>query len=406
MSTLIQIQSSGGGGASGIWGISNASGVYTYYATLTLAMVAAVAGQTIELFADVTETGNVTVTLKNGVNINGNGHTYTLNTNDATNAFITAPSVETSFVMNNLTIVRSVGSGAGIVLGLGSSTLIDFTGTIIKNTGTGIAFSAESASPVEVYNLKAIANSGVGIQTNNPNQVIKYSEGKSTSNYGIWSINGGAYYNCIGTSSSNWGIYAQTPSTSLNTCIGISSSSAGISNYGNAYRCIGRSNSSVGFINYLTAYSCTGISVSGAGLSQQGGNAINCEGISNSNYGIRNASVIEMVGCTAISSNNAAIWHTNNPSGGIGTRLYDCKIISDYANAAGVGVLGNIGEFPTGLYRCTFRLNSSLAPYLNNGGVAKAMEFVSNIYRGGAVYNPNLTQSIVSTEDNQGNIFV
>ena len=30
-------------GSSGVWGISNASGVYTYYATLTLAMAAAVA---------------------------------------------------------------------------------------------------------------------------------------------------------------------------------------------------------------------------------------------------------------------------------------------------------------------------------------------------------------------------
>jgi hypothetical protein len=137
---------------SGPWGISNSGGSYTYYTTLTLAMSAASAGQTIEMFADVTETSAVTITLKNGVNINGNGHTYTLNTNDATTAFITAASVETSFVMNNITIVRSVGSGSGISLGLGSSTLIDFTGTIIKNTGTGNAFSAGSSSPVEVFN--------------------------------------------------------------------------------------------------------------------------------------------------------------------------------------------------------------------------------------------------------------
>ena len=69
MSTQIQIASKS---ASGIFGISNASGVYTYYATLTLAMAAATSGQTIEMFADVVETAAVTITLKDGVNINEN----------------------------------------------------------------------------------------------------------------------------------------------------------------------------------------------------------------------------------------------------------------------------------------------------------------------------------------------
>jgi hypothetical protein len=62
--------------SSGVFGIANTSGVYTFYATLTLAMAAATSGQTIEMFADVTETGATTVTLKNNVTINGNGHTY------------------------------------------------------------------------------------------------------------------------------------------------------------------------------------------------------------------------------------------------------------------------------------------------------------------------------------------
>ena len=83
MSTQINIAPSV---ASGVWGIANTSGVYTYYTTLTLAMAAATSGQTIELFADVTETAAINVTLKNGVSINGNGHTYTY-TNTAGNCF-------------------------------------------------------------------------------------------------------------------------------------------------------------------------------------------------------------------------------------------------------------------------------------------------------------------------------
>lgn len=77
----------GVGATYGIWGIANSDGSYNYYNTLTLAMNGATAGQTIEMFSDVTETGNVTVTLKNGVNINGNGHTYTY-TNNSGNCFV------------------------------------------------------------------------------------------------------------------------------------------------------------------------------------------------------------------------------------------------------------------------------------------------------------------------------
>jgi len=107
MSTLIQIQSSGGGSsASGVFGISNASGVYTYYATLTLAMASAVSGNVIEMFANYTETGAIAITLKNGVNINGNGYTYTLNNSGGTNAFIVTNSTNIECSIFNLNLIN------------------------------------------------------------------------------------------------------------------------------------------------------------------------------------------------------------------------------------------------------------------------------------------------------------
>jgi hypothetical protein len=45
----------GGGGASGIWGISDTTGTYTYYSDIASANAAASSGQTIELFANVRE---------------------------------------------------------------------------------------------------------------------------------------------------------------------------------------------------------------------------------------------------------------------------------------------------------------------------------------------------------------
>ena len=103
MNTLIQLSSKV---PSGIFGIPDSTGLYTYYKTLTLAMAAAVSGNTIEMFADVIETGNVEVTLKDGVNINGNGHTYALNNSGTIHALKTASSVTTSCNLLNINVVR------------------------------------------------------------------------------------------------------------------------------------------------------------------------------------------------------------------------------------------------------------------------------------------------------------
>jgi uncharacterized Zn-binding protein involved in type VI secretion len=73
---------------SGPFGVPGSNGVYTYYSTIQSAINAASSGQTVEVFADYTETGTgsaSSVNLKDGVNINFNGHTYTYNPNVANN---------------------------------------------------------------------------------------------------------------------------------------------------------------------------------------------------------------------------------------------------------------------------------------------------------------------------------
>ena len=388
-------------GASGVFGISDATGTYTYYATLTLAMAAATAGQTIELFADVTETGAVTITLKNGVNIQGNGHTYTLNTNDSTTAFVTPVSVNTSLSFTNINIVRSVGSGACMVLGTNSSSTIDFSGTRMINTGTGLGFTGALSVSAEISNLYASAVSAAAIQTNTPGQILKFCEGRSISGYGLHTVNGGVYYNCLGISNSSFGIYLQTGNGTAYNSIGVSSSSTGIANAGYCFNCIGRSISSNGFSNSLQATECTGISTSGAGLALSG-KSFNCNGWSSSGNGIRMEAGVEIYNCSSYSVSSFSIWNTN----GVSNKLYNCNITTNYNNAAGYGVGGNIGNFPLTFINCTFKLANNTAPYLFNGGIAKALELVNNVYQGGAVYNANLTQSVVSTKDNQGNIFL
>ena len=68
------------GGGGGVVGIVDASGNYTFYANLTSAISAASSGDTIDILTNIEETSNTTVNCANGVNINFNGYTYTLNT--------------------------------------------------------------------------------------------------------------------------------------------------------------------------------------------------------------------------------------------------------------------------------------------------------------------------------------
>ena len=64
-------------GNNGPLGIADSQGNYTYYADYTSALKNAKAGDTIVQFANIIETQPVVLTLKNGVNINMNGFTYT-----------------------------------------------------------------------------------------------------------------------------------------------------------------------------------------------------------------------------------------------------------------------------------------------------------------------------------------
>ena len=67
---MIQQLGYGVSGNIGVLGIVNENGNYTYYADYTSAMIAAKSGNTIVQFANIVERKPITITLKNGVNIN------------------------------------------------------------------------------------------------------------------------------------------------------------------------------------------------------------------------------------------------------------------------------------------------------------------------------------------------
>jgi hypothetical protein len=403
MSTQIQIAPKS---ASGIFGISNASGAYTYYTTLTLAMSAATSGQTIEMFADVNETGDVEITLKNGVNINGNGHTYTLSNSGLIHAFKAASSVNTSCNLINLNVVRR-GSTANLfdnsclILGVSGTGTINCNGSTFKNLGSGSAILFYTNSSHEVNFAVAIAKTtygSIGMFTTlgNLNNSVAYA---TTGGTGIRCHNGGTIQNCTGISDSGYGIYGLA---------GVQSNSVGISTSGNGFicaniavNCVGRSTSGIGFeVNTSNnIFNCIGISVSGAGFVTSS-TTQNCSGISSSGNGFR-VSHVANYNLTAKSATNYPVWNTNGNA-----KLYNAVIVCEWNNSAGYGIRGNGGFICDLISNCTFNLTNSSAPYLFNDGGAQAISMRGNTYKGGAAFNINLTQAITNVEDLQGNLYL
>ena len=398
-----------GGGGSGIFGISNASGVYTYYATLTLAMAAATSGQTIEMFANVTETGAVTITLKNGVNINGNGYTYTLNNSGLSHAFSAANSVVTSCNINNLNVVRTGSTGtlfdnSCLILGINGSGIINCSGSTFRNSGSGVGILFNSSSTHEINYAVAYATttwgaivifSSVGARLNN-------SIGYGTSGgYGIRCHSGGDIQNCTGVSDSGYGIYGLAGNQS--NSVGISTSGSGFLAAANAYNCVGRSISSIGFeiTNAINAVGCVGISVSGVGLSASTAFLYNCTGISSSSRGAQLVSATKAYNLIAKSSSSYSIL-SNSPT----VEVHNSTIISEWNNAGGIGISSNNTTIPTTILNSTFILSNAAAPYLFNNTAAQAVSTRGNTYRGGGAYSVLITQAIVTIEDAQGNIFL
>jgi hypothetical protein len=396
-------------GGSGVFGISNASGVYTYYATLTLAMAAAVSGNTIEMFADVTETGAVTVTLKNGVNINGNGHTYTLNNSGLTHALTVANTVVTSCNINNLNVIRTGITGnlfdnSCLTLGINGSGVINCSGSTFRNSGSGcgIIFNSNSAHEINyavaygtnIYGAIGIF-SGAGAKLNN---CIGYGTSGGT---GIRCHSGGDIQNCTGVSDSGYGIVGLSGNQS--NSVGISTSGVGFSSNNNSFNCTGRSISSIGFecTNSSNVFGCIGISVSGIGLSALGALIYNCSGISSSSRGFQLLSATKAYNLISKSTSSYSIF-----ANAAIIEIHNATIICDWNNAGGIGISSNSTILPSIILNTTFLLSNATAPYLFNGPTAQAISTRGNTYKGGAAYSVLITQAIVATEDTQGNIFL
>jgi hypothetical protein len=403
----LNIPTPAGGG--GIFGISNSSGVYTYYATFTLAMAAATSGQTIEMFADVTETGAVTITLKNGVNINGNGHTYTLNNSGLTHALTVANTVATSCNINNLNVIRTGSTGtlfdnSCLILGTNGTGVINCSGSTFRNSGSGVGilFITNSLHEINFAVAYATTTWGAIAMFTSYGAKLNNSIGYGTSGgYGIRCHNGGDIQNCTGVSDSSYGIYGLAGNHS--NSVGISTSGSGFYCAGNAYNCVGRSVSGIGLegANSVNTVGCVGVSVSGIGISVNNLLLYNCTGISSSSRGVQILNNSKAYNLTSKSTSSYSVF-SNSSS----VQIYNSIVISEWNNAGGIGISSNNTTIPSTILNSTFLLSNASAPYLFNNTNAQAVSTRGNTYKGGGAYSVLITQAIVATEDTQGNIFL
>jgi len=416
----LNIPTPAGGG--GVFGISNSSGVYTYYATLTLAMAAATSGQTIEMFADVTETGAVTITLKNGVNINGNGHTYTLNTATTTNAFIDG-GVAIVVNISNITLVRK-GAGAGAILGLsmaanrivGFSTFLkvesnnsygiaNYGGAIFSGYINGFTVTATGTNSTGIYLIRANIDGCNSVATNNGIQVIigtltnSYGEstgagagidisntgyasncnGKSNTGYGI-STNV-TLSNSTGYSAGNYGIVA--PSANLNNCTGISAASNGI--WGNNNR----------------LSNCSAISTGALASLIQNGVINNSSFYSSVNSGLNIFNSTTVYNSVISTLSGATTVVTSNASGN--ACLKNCSIVNDWNNAGGHGIPANASLV---VANCSIKVANTSVNCLYAAS-ATTMKYANNAFEGATLaVNANITQGITNISDTKGNITI
>lgn len=418
MSTQIQVSPKS---ASGIFGISDSAGVYTYYATLTLAMAAAVSGQTIEMFADVTETGAVTITLKNGVNINGNGHTYTLDSATTTNAFIDG-GVSVVMNMSNITLVRK-GAGAGTIIGLsaaanrivGLSTFLkvespnsfgfnNYGGATLSGYINGFTISAtgSSCAGINLYNVNVnncnVVATGNGIRV--ILGIITNSYGESTgSGNGIDHIGNGYTSNSNGKSNTGVGISLTVP---CNNSTGFSSANFGISSSGGLNNCVGISAATYGIYGSTEKINnCTAISTGGLALFWQNGTINNTTAIStvNSAVNIFNATIVN--NSTLITLSGAVAIQAAFASSG--AALNNCTIINEWNNVAGHGVGANAALL---IANCSIKVQNGSANCISSAAPV-SMKFTSNVFQGATTpVNANVTQAITNVQDLQGNILI
>ena len=399
-SQLTNLPSSGG--ASGVLGIANSLGEYTYYDTFALALAAASSGDTIQLFTNIIETSNTTVNCVNGVNINFNGFTYTLNSSGNAHAFTISGSSVSIELFNGKVLRTGNGSGSALYVSTGNISLITVQSVVFENDfGTSASINSSSTTLIGGYYYGA----GMGMFVNQSRVENIYARGGSS--YGLWIHNNGTAVNSTGYSLSNYGI--ENNNSNAYTCTGRSSGSIGFNAAGgSSFDCQGYSTANIGFKISSTASKFSnifGYSSGGYGVSMLG-TGINITGYSTSSYGVfyqSGSGNDALCSIKAFSTSAIALYIFKNAGK---VELSNIDASCSWANSSGhaVEVTGVSNEIR--ISGGSLRVSNTSANCLFSGS-SKNCYFTSlNFSNSTVAVNPNITNLQSNSVDSFGNILI
>lgn len=377
-------------GGGGIWGISDSTGIYTYYSTYAAARTAAVSGQTIVLFCDITETTNSYV-LKDGVNINGNGYSITF-TN--TGQGITDNNTAVNCKVFNLEVKRTDSTYYCLYIDSNSTKINGLNSLILSNTnsaGNGLFLDGE-CSGVFINCAKGVR--GEQTTSNLFNFIIK----SFGTGYGVYFPSAGSVSNGVIESTSTG-----------NYCLNGYYHGSNLKIKSNGYSAVN--------INDGTLTNSNIKSITSYGVASNGGKISNCYIESNGSYAVNGG---EFENCSIVSTVNFAV---RNDS----TYLHKCKVTTllkaccgatngisffydttfhcKWNNAAGHGV-ANLTT--STIVDCTFIITNSSAYAITNDYLAPNVVMFGNKVKGTSnIYNASfVTQAQTNTADTKGNVIL
>ena len=401
----------------GRFGITNSNGAYTYYATLSSAMTAAVSGQTIEMFTDVTEAGVVPIALKQGVDINGNGHTYTYTNNSGAmfTYILTGGVIVTTINILNLNIVRTNGASTTAAVfssftnpsGTSTTTLNFINSTVTYTATSGTTPIVDAPNPLHIVTVNGLTctsnGSGTAVWCSSANFCTITCNGASVgytggtiSNSRINTTSGtgvevSSAVSCIiKCTSSGIGIReGNATDTTITTNTGNCMQSGGVITQGFANRCNVSSTSGICYRRVITT-DCTGTTGANTVLDHWFNYNDNTAKFRR-NYFVCNSIVPAVI----------------NGTGG-DFELLDSTIIQN-GTGPGVRLYGTVGGTPLqDVINCTIILpQSSAANCITALAAPGNARLVNNKFKGSTTpINTNVVQQVVNTIDNQGNILL
>jgi len=398
----------------GRFGISNSDGEYTYYDTLQLAINAASSGQTVEVFADYTENTDTAVTLKDGVTINGNGHSYTMNFASSTHALI-ADTVNGNYRISNFNVYRENSVNGSALLINQNTITVDADGSYFEgdSTNTSVGVISTVKNGVQLLNARAHA-------TGNSSAIRFYNNAAGAHNSYATTASGnsstalvclGRLTHSVGIGVSGGGILANNAYHCKAVGVGTAFS---ISTNGKAYHCVGISSAGVGInANQAYLYSSYGEGTTNGILG--GYEVINCVAKSSTDYAIENTVINSKILHTYILSTSAPALYISSSRT---NRIQQNTIISEWNNANGHGVDYSAVGVSTPAQTADDVITNNVIKVANSSALAidfvgafsqlvRDIKLANNTYEGmTTALATDVNQTIVNTQDSQGNILI